>query len=227
MKTKIIAIDGYSSTGKSTVAKQLAKELQYVFIDSGAMYRAVTLFAINNSCFEGDNLNSKKLLDLLNKIDIDFHFDQDTQKSYILLNTENVEDLIRGMQVSERVSAVAAIPQVRKKLVKLQRQMSKKHNIVMDGRDIGTVVFPEADIKFFMTASAEERASRRYKELKEKNKNISYDEVFENIKKRDHIDTTREHSPLKQAEDAILIDNTNLSPEEQFNLIMSYIKKRF
>ena len=130
------------------------------------------------------------------------------------------------MQVSERVSVVAANPEVRKKLVKLQRQMSKKHNIVMDGRDIGTVVFPDADIKFFMTASAEERANRRYKELKDKNKSISYDVVFENIKKRDQIDTTREHSPLQQAEDAILIDNTRLSPNEQFKLMMSYIKEK-
>ena len=190
------------------------------------MYRAVTLFALQNSCFIGDNLNSKKLLDLLNQIDIDFYFDQDTQKSHIVLNSNNVEDLIRGMQVSERVSAVATIPEVRNKLVKLQRQMAKKHNIVMDGRDIGTVVFPDADIKFFMTATAEERANRRYKELKDKNKSISYDEVFENIKKRDKIDTTRKHSPLQQAEDAILIDNTRLSPEEQYKLMMGYIKER-
>lgn len=226
MKTKIIAIDGYSSTGKSTVAKQLAKELRYIFIDSGAMYRAVTLFALQNSCFECDNLNSKKLLNLLNQIDIDFYFDQNTQKSHIVLNSDNVEDLIRGMQISERVSAVATIPEVRKKLVKLQRQMATKHNLVMDGRDIGTVVFPDADIKFFMTATAEERAKRRYKELTGKNKSISYDEVFENIKKRDQIDTTREHSPLQQAEDAILIDNTTLSPNEQFKLMMGYIKEK-
>ena len=226
MKTQVIAIDGYSSTGKSTVAKRLAKALQYVFIDSGAMYRAVTLFAYENSCFDDKTLNEQKLLDLLNQIHIDFYFDHDTQKSHILLNAKNVEDSIRGMQISERVSAVAKIPEVRKKLVALQRQMSEKHNIIMDGRDIGTVVFPKADIKFFMTASPEERANRRYKELTEKGDNTNYDEVFNNLKERDHIDTTREHSPLQQAEDAILIDNTAISPDEQFELMMTYIQER-
>lgn len=226
MKTHIIAIDGYSSTGKSTVAKRLAKKLHFVFIDSGAMYRAATLFAIKNSCFENKKLKTPKLLKILNQINIDFYFDQDTQKSHILLNSKNVEDSIRGMQVSERVSTVAKIPEIRHKLVTLQRQMSKKHNIIMDGRDIGTVVFPNADVKFFMTASAKERANRRYKELKEKGEKISYDEVFKNIKQRDLIDTTREHSPLQQANDAILIDNTTLSPNEQFDLMLKYIKQK-
>jgi len=225
LKTHVIAIDGYSSTGKSTVAKRLAKKLQYVFIDSGAMYRAVTLFALQNSCFDNKTLHEQKLLKILNQIHIDFHFDNETQKSHILLNSKNVEDSIRGMQISERVSAVAKIPEVRKKLVALQRQMSEKHNIIMDGRDIGTVVFPKADIKFFMTATAEERANRRYKELVKKDEKISYDDVFDNIKQRDNIDTTRKHSPLLQAEDAILIDNTTISQDEQFALMMRYIKE--
>ena len=224
MKTYIIAIDGYSSTGKSTVAKRLAKKLQYVYVDSGAMYRAVTLFAFQNKCFDNHDLKTKKLIDILDKIDIDFHFDQDTQKSQILLNAKNVEDSIRGMSVSERVSKVATIPEVRKKLVSIQRKMALKHNIVMDGRDIGTVVFPDADVKFFMTASAEERANRRYQELKQKGDTTDYEEVFENIKTRDHIDTTREHSPLQQADDAILINNTHLSEEEQFKLMLKKIQ---
>lgn len=225
MKNHVIAIDGYSSTGKSTVAKRIAKKLQFIYIDSGAMYRAVTLFALNNKCFENKKLNIQKLVGILNQIHIDFYFDQDTEQSHIILNSINVENSIRGMQVSERVSEVATVPEVREKLVKIQREMSKKHSIIMDGRDIGTVVFPHADIKFFMTASAEERAKRRYKELKDKGEIISYNQVFENIKQRDNIDSTRTHSPLQQANDAILIDNSLLSTDEQFDLMMSYIKK--
>lgn len=224
-QTKIIAIDGYSSTGKSTVAKRLAKHLHYIYIDTGAMYRAVSLFAIKQDCFDGKQLKSSKLIDSLDDIRIDFKFDNESQKSYILLNGKNVEDSIRGMDVSERVSLVAAIPEVREKLVALQRQMGEKHSIIMDGRDIGSVVFPNADVKFFMTASAEERAKRRYEELKAKGQNTTLDDVLENIKTRDHIDTTRKHSPLVQTDEAIVIDNTNLSQDKQFEVMLKAIIK--
>jgi cytidylate kinase len=187
------------------------------------MYRAVALFAIQEGCFENDNLNKSKLINKLGKINIDFKFDNDAQKSYILLNNKNVEDSIRGMNVSQRVSYVAAIPEVREKLVDLQRQMGEKHSIIMDGRDIGSVVFPDAGVKFFMTASPEERAKRRIEELKSKGDETPFDEVIENIKTRDHIDTTRAHSPLIQTDDAIVIDNTNLSQEEQFELMLKHI----
>ena len=226
MKKFIIAIDGHSSTGKSTVAKRLAEHLQFVYVDSGAMYRAVTLFAIQTNCFDDNQLNVSALLKNLDNIDIDFQFNNDTQKSRILLNGKNVEDSIRGMSVSERVSQVATIPEVRKKLVIIQRKMAQKHNIVMDGRDIGTVVFPKANVKFFMTASAEERAKRRFEELKQKGDEMSYNQVFENIKTRDSIDTSREHSPLQQAKDAILIDNTDLSQDQQFQLMLEYINEK-
>lgn len=220
---KVIAIDGYSSTGKSTVAKRLAKHLQFIYVDSGAMYRAVSLFALKNGCFDHNELNNSKLIEKLDQIDIDFKFDNHTQKSEIFLNGKNVEDSIRGMEVSQKVSVVAAIPEVREKLVALQRKMSEKHSIIMDGRDIGSVVFPHADVKFFMTASADERAKRRYEELKNKAEDINYEDVLENVKSRDHIDTTRKHSPLVQTDDAIVIDNTNLTQDEQFEKMLDYI----
>ncbi len=220
----IVAIDGHSSTGKSTVAKRLAKHLKFIYVDSGAMYRAVTLFALKKGCFDDNGLNEVSLINQLDDISIDFKFDNDTQKSQIMLNGENVEDSIRGMEVSQRVSAVAAIPEVREKLVALQREMGKKHSIIMDGRDIGSVVFPDADIKFFMTASAEERARRRYEELKAKGDATSYEEILENVKARDHMDSTRTHSPLVKTDDAILIDNTNLSQDEQFEKMLKMIK---
>lgn len=223
-KTKIIAIDGYSSTGKSTVAKQLARHLQYIYVDSGAMYRAITLYAIRQDCFAGLEVDSSKLINILDDIQIEFKFDNSTQKSYILLNGKNVEESIRGMEVSQKVSKVAAIPKVREKLVALQRKMSEKNSIIMDGRDIGSVVFPHADVKFFMTASAEERAKRRYEELKSKGDQIDYEVVLENIKSRDHIDTTRKHSPLVQTHDTIVIDNTNLSQQEQFEKMLGHIQ---
>lgn len=224
-KTQVIAVDGYSSTGKSTVAKRLAKHLKFVYVDSGAMYRAVTFFALQNQCFEHSKLNRSKLINLLDDIDIEFKFDHKSQNSVILLNQNNVEEAIRGMQVSNHVSYVAEVQEVRQKLVELQRQMASKHSLVMDGRDIGSVVFPNADVKFFMTASAEERANRRFKELQQKGETITYDEVYQNIQKRDQIDTLRQHSPLIQAEDAILIDNTNLSQEEQFKVMLDSISQ--
>ncbi|MGX1024133.1 (d)CMP kinase [Flavobacterium sp. CS20] len=225
-KTQVIAIDGYSSTGKSTVAKQLAQHLKFVYVDSGAMYRTITLFALENHCFENGKLNASKLMAQLDDIDIDFKFDNNSQNSTILLNQTNVEKNIRGMQVSNYVSYVAELPEVRQKLVELQRKMSKEHNLVMDGRDIGSVVFPDADIKFFMTASAEERAKRRFDELQQKGEQITFEEVYQNIQKRDQIDTTRQHSPLIQAKDAIVIDNTNLTKEEQFELMLLKISER-
>ena len=223
-KTQVIAIDGYSSTGKSTVAKRLAKHLKFVYVDSGAMYRAVTLFALENQCFTHDKLDASKLINQLEKIHIDFSFDQNTQKSLILLNQTNVEKAIRGMEVSNRVSYVAELPEVRQKLVELQRQMASKHSLVMDGRDIGSVVFPNADIKFFMTAIAEERAKRRFEELQQKGEQTNFEEVYDNIQSRDKIDTSRQHSPLVKAEDAIVIDNTNLSEDEQFNIMLNKIQ---
>jgi cytidylate kinase len=224
-QNKIIAIDGYSSTGKSTVAKRLAKHLHFIYVDSGAMYRAVSLYALNEECFDNDKLNADKLVEKLDEIEIDFKFDNDTQKSEIFLNGKNVEDLIRGMHVSQRVSQVATIPEVRNKLVDLQRKMAEQHSIIMDGRDIGSVVFPKADVKFFMTASAHERAKRRFKELKSKGDDTSYKNILDNVKSRDHIDTTRKHSPLVKVDDAIEIDNSNLSQDEQFELMLKYIKK--
>jgi cytidylate kinase len=221
---KTIAIDGYSSTGKSTVAKQLAKALGFTYIDSGAMYRAITLYALQNSCFAEDKLDEEKLIKHLDDVHINFHFDQNEQKSRIYLNNTDVEQRIRGMEVSSRVSLVAAIPEVREKLVALQREMSKKQDVIMDGRDIGSVVFPEADVKFFMTATPEERARRRYEELKAKGDDTSLEDVLENLKTRDHIDSTRAHSPLIQTEDAIVVDNTNLTQEQQLELMKSYIK---
>jgi cytidylate kinase len=221
---KTIAIDGYSSTGKSTVAKQLAKALGFTYIDSGAMYRAITLYALQNTCFAEDKLDEEKLINHLDDVHINFHFDQNEQKSRIYLNNTDVEQRIRGMEVSSRVSLVAAIPEVREKLVALQREMSKKQDVIMDGRDIGSVVFPEADVKFFMTATPEERARRRYEELKAKGDDTSLEDVLENLKTRDHIDSTRAHSPLIQTEDAIVVDNTNLTQEQQLELMKSYIK---
>jgi len=221
---KTIAIDGFSSTGKSTVAKQLANLLGYVYIDSGAMYRAITLYALQNDCFVTDKLDQEKLLKALQDIKINFHFDQKDQKSRIYLNEKDVEHLIRGMEVSSRVSLVAAVPEVRDKLVALQREISKSQNVIMDGRDIGSVVFPHADVKFFMTATPEERARRRYEELKAKGDNTSLAEVLENLKTRDHIDSTRAHSPLIQTDDAIVVDNTNLTQNEQLELMKKYIQ---
>ena len=220
---KTIAIDGYSSTGKSTVAKQLAKELGYTYIDSGAMYRAITLYALQHACFENKTLDTQKLIEGLPHITINFHFNQKDHKSHIYLNAKDVENQIRGMEVSSRVSHVAAVPEVREKLVALQREMSKTENVIMDGRDIGSVVFPDADVKFFMTATPEERARRRFEELKAKGDTTSFDEVLENLKTRDHIDSTRAHSPLVQTKDAIVIDNTSLTQQQQLEVMKAHI----
>ena len=221
MKKITIAIDGYSSTGKSTVAKQLAKALGYVYVDSGAMYRAVTLYAMQNSCIDSNCFDSQKLISELQNIDISFKFNDDLGFAEVFLNGKNVEKDIRTLEVSNFVSPVAEISEVRKMLVKQQQQMGKDKGVVMDGRDIGTVVFPDAELKIFMTASAKTRAERRYEELLEKGANVSYDEVLENVTSRDRIDTTRHDSPLIKAFDAIEFDNSHLSVDEQFKLLLN------
>ena len=223
MKKITIAIDGYSSCGKSTMAKDLAREVGYIYIDSGAMYRAVTLYCLENGLFTPDGIDTKKLEAMMPNIRISFQLNPETQRPMTYLNGENVEDRIRTMEVSTRVSPVAAIPFVREALVKQQQEMGQAKGIVMDGRDIGTVVFPDAELKIFVVASAEIRAQRRYDELKAKGQEASYEEILANVKERDYIDQNREVSPLRQAEDALLLDNSNLTIEEQ----KQWLKKRF
>ncbi|MFC6859730.1 (d)CMP kinase [Zunongwangia atlantica] len=221
-----IAIDGHSSTGKSTVAKQLAKKLGYIYVDTGAMYRAVTLYAMRKVMVTEDKVDIEALLRHLAFINIKFKFNEDLGYGVVHLNKENVEEEIRLMEVSNNVSKVAAIPEVREMLVAQQQEIGKEGGVVMDGRDIGTVVFPDAELKLFMTASAEKRAERRYNELKEKGNNVSYEEVLKNVQERDHLDSTRETSPLIKADDAIEIDNSDLSKEEQFEKILSLVKEK-
>ena len=220
-----IAIDGYSSTGKSTLARQLAKALGYVYIDTGAMYRAVTLFALRNDLVGNGKENVNAIVKLLPAIDLRFNFNPETGNSDIYLNGENVEKQIRSLQVSGYVSKIATIEEVRYKLVELQRKMGKVKGIVMDGRDIGTVVFPDAELKFFMTASPDIRASRRYKELLERGEKVTYTEVLRNVQDRDYIDTHREFSPLTKADDAIEFDNGDMGLKEQFERIYSYAQR--
>ncbi|MFO8147035.1 MAG: (d)CMP kinase [Bacteroidota bacterium] len=214
-----IAIDGFSSTGKSTVAKQLAKELGYVYVDTGAMYRAVALYAMNNSMITENSFDREALIEKLPSVDLKFIFDENLGFAAIYLNGENVEEQIRKMDVSSHVSTVASVSEVREKLVSLQKIMGEEKGIVMDGRDIGTVVFPNAELKIFMTASPEERAGRRFKELEGKGEKVSYEEVLKNVEDRDLMDTTREDSPLVMAEDAIEIDNSFLTKEDQFKIV--------
>jgi len=216
-----IAIDGFSSTGKSTVAKQIAKELGYVYVDSGAMYRAITLYALRNLFITETSFDKQALINKLSEITLKFKFDENLGFAAIYLNDENVEDEIRQMKVSNFVSKVAAVPEVRAKLVQQQQLLGKEKAVVMDGRDIGTVVFKDAELKIFMTASAEERAKRRFKEMEEKGDNVSYDEVLKNVQERDHLDTTREDSPLIKADDAIEIDNSSLTLDEQFQTLLN------
>ena len=220
MRRITIAIDGFSSTGKSTVARQLAEALSYIYVDTGAMYRAVTLFALRSGFISGDTVNKEKLLKNLNQLDLEFRHNAETGRSDMYLNSENVEKQIRTLEVSRMVSQVAVFPEVREKLVALQRKMGQSKGIVMDGRDIGTVVFPEAELKIFMTASPEIRANRRYKELLERGEDVHFADVLENVRKRDHIDATRAVSPLKKAKGAIVIDNSDMSQEEQFDRLL-------
>ncbi|NKI31915.1 (d)CMP kinase [Croceivirga thetidis] len=219
MKKVTIALDGFSSTGKSTVAKRLARELGYVYVDTGAMYRAVTLYALRKGYIGETEKNVKALIDDLPQLKLSFQVNFDSNQSEIHLNGENVEGEIRNLRVSNKVSKIAAIQEVRQKLVEQQQKMGLEKGIVMDGRDIGTVVFPEAELKVFMTASPEHRAQRRYKELLERGEDITYEAVLKNVQERDYIDSNREISPLRKAEDAIEFDNSNLSLEEQFQAI--------
>lgn len=218
MRRITIAIDGHSSTGKSTVAKQLAEYIGYIYVDSGAMYRAVTLYAIQQG------LTNEQLLTQLDQITISLR--PDPVGTVVVLNGQDVSKGIRTMEVSNRVSSVAALAPVRAKLVEQQRLMRKDHGVVMDGRDIGTVVFPEAELKLFMTASAQVRAQRRYDELLERGEFVTFQEVLNNVTERDRIDSTREVSPLKAAPDAIIIDNSEMNLEDQFHVVLQLAKDR-
>jgi len=225
MRDLIIAIDGYSSCGKSTMAKAIASLLGYTYIDSGAMYRAVTLYCIRYGIIKNSNVNIKLLKQNLNTIDIRFLQNNLTNESETWLNGENVEDEIRKHEVASCVSIVSKIPEVRKKLVSIQRKIGENKKIVMDGRDIGTVVFPEADLKIFMTANQIIRAERRLLEMNEKGLLTTINEVVENIKQRDYIDENRDVSPLRKADDAIVLDNSNMTREEQLDWVMQKINQ--
>ncbi len=220
----IIAIDGHSSCGKSTISKELAKRLEYTYVDSGAMYRAVTLFALRNKLISNGVVNSSELIKRLPEIHISFKFNPKEQKSDTFLNGENIENEIRELEVSNNVSPVATIKEVRAALVEIQKGLGKERGIVMDGRDIGTVVYPNAELKLFVTASATIRAQRRYDELTAKGSAVSYEEILKNVEERDYIDQNRAESPLKKAEDAIVLDNSNMTREEQLNWVLDKVK---
>ena len=227
MQKKItIAIDGYSSTGKSTVAKQLASHLNYIYVDTGAMYRAVTLYALNNNIISETVFDKEKLINELDNIEITFKYNETKGFAEVLLNSINVEHQIRTLKVSNFVSPIATVSEIRKKLVSQQQRLGKDKGVVMDGRDIGTVVFPDADLKLFMTASAEERAQRRYKELIERGDAVNYEDIYNNVVERDLIDTTRKDSPLVKAKDAIEIDNSQLTLDGQFHTILQLVKDK-
>ncbi len=215
MKKIIIAIDGFSSCGKSTMAKALARNIGYLYFDSGAMYRAVALYCQENGLIDREKIDTEKLREQMGNINITFEADPETKNSITLLNGRNVEHAIRSLEVSRMVSQVAALDFVRSEMVEQQRRMGKQKGIVMDGRDIGTTVFPDAELKIFVTASAEVRAQRRYDELKARGDSPNFQEILENVQLRDHIDQTREVSPLKRADDALLLDNSNMTREEQ------------
>ena len=233
MKKIIIAIDGHSSCGKSTMAKQLAKEIGYVYVDTGAMYRAVTLFALRNGLFPDDGIKAEELKAAIEagKIEISFRFNSETGRPDTYLNGEKVEDEIRQMEVSNRVSPIAALPFVRTLLTEQQQAMGREKGIVMDGRDIGTAVFPQAEMKVFVTATARVRAQRRYDELMKKAKTqaernaLNFEEILKNVKERDYIDSHREVAPLRQAEDALVLDNSNMTREEQSAWLLKRYKE--
>jgi cytidylate kinase len=226
MKKITIAIDGYSSTGKSTMAKRLAKTLGYIYVDTGAMYRAVTFYALKQGFIDEDIFKKEALIKALPQIALTFRYNQELGFSEMYLNDQNVEQEIRTLEVSRFVSQISVVPEVRQKLVALQKEMGKDKGLVMDGRDIGTVVFPQAELKMFMTASADIRATRRYKELLDRGAIISYEEVLENVQARDYLDSHREHSPLKKADDAVVIDNSAMSQDEQFERALSLAEMR-
>jgi len=227
LKEKLtIAIDGYSSCGKSTLAKELARELGYLYIDSGAMYRAVTLYCIDNNLVSGDHIHIEKLQQQIDSIHIEFRRHQDIMGFATWLNGRNVEKRIREIAVSNLVSPVSKLAFVREALVKQQRELGRNKEIVMDGRDIGTVVFPDAEVKIFMTATPEIRAQRRFDELMNKGTKASMEEIINNIRQRDYIDSHRDISPLRQAEDAVVLDNSYLSREEQLQWALDLVKKK-
>ncbi|WP_310991849.1 (d)CMP kinase [Aequorivita marina] len=221
-----IAIDGYSSTGKSTVAKQIADYLGYVYVDSGAMYRAVTLYAMQHDIISKTHFNKEKLIEALNAIHLKFKKETAWNKAHIFLNGKDVESEIRGLEVSEFVSKIAAVHEVRVKLVAQQQEMGLEKGVVMDGRDIGTVVFPEAELKLFMSTSAEIRAKRRFKELRERGDQVAYADVLKNIQDRDYMDTNREDSPLRKDAEAIEVDNSEMNLEDQFHYVLQLAKDR-
>ena len=226
MEKIIIAIDGFSSCGKSTMAKDLAHELGYIYVDTGAMYRCVALYALQHKLFLKDGeINIPELEAAMPNINISFKLNKETARPDTYLNNENVENKIRTMEVSSYVSSIAAIPFVREALVAQQQKMGKDKGIVMDGRDIGTVVFPNAELKIFVTASPEVRAQRRYDELMEKGMEADYNEILENVKQRDYIDSHRDVSPLRKADDAIELDNSNISIEEQKQWLIKQYKR--
>ncbi|KIC89807.1 (d)CMP kinase [Flavihumibacter sp. ZG627] len=222
-KKIIITIDGWSSCGKSTLARQLAKELNYVYIDSGAMYRAITLYFLRNHI---DWTDTTEVEEALANIQLDFRFNEVSEQSEIFLNDENVEYVIRDLVIAEKVSEIAAIREVRTFAVKQQQEMGRKKGIVMDGRDIGTVVFPKAELKIFMTADNAVRVERRFRELFEKNPNITIEEVKNNLEMRDYIDSNREVSPLRQADDALVLDNSKVTMEEQLRIAQKWVKEK-
>ena len=226
MKKITIAIDGFSSTGKSTLAKQLAQKLQYIYVDSGAMYRAVALYTLQNNLIENNELNTVALINNLPKISVSFQYNELLKVSEIYLNGVNVNTEIRSMEVSNTVSRVATVPEIRQQLVALQQQMGAQKGIVMDGRDIGTVVFPDAELKLFMTSSANTRAQRRFDELIESGALVTFEDVLKNITSRDYLDSTREDSPLFKATDAIEIDNSNLSLDQQFDKVLALVASK-
>ncbi len=223
MRNITIAIDGYSSTGKSTLAKLIAKKLGYVYVDSGAMYRAVTYYAMQNGFIDKSGVRTHELIEHLPKVDITFKYNNDLGFAELYLNSVNIEKEIRTLKVSSYVSQVSVIPEVRRQLVKQQQEMGKNKAVVMDGRDIGTVVFPNAELKVFLNASPETKAKRRYYELIEKGDEVSYQEVFRNVQERDYIDSNRKDSPLRKASDAIEIDNSELTKEESFQKVMELV----
>ncbi|NDW13410.1 (d)CMP kinase [Bacteroides sp. 214] len=225
MKKITIAIDGFSSSGKSTMAKDLAKEIGYIYIDSGAMYRAVTLYSIEHGIFDGEQMNAEELKKQMNNIHISFQVNAQTQRPDTYLNGVNVEGRIRSMEVSAKVSPIATLDFVREAMVAQQQEMGKAKGIVMDGRDIGTTVFPDAELKIFVTASPETRAQRRFDELTAKGQQVSYEEILANVKERDHIDQSRDVSPLRKADDAIELDNSHMSIAEQKEWLMQAFRR--
>lgn len=225
-KRLIIAVDGYSSCGKSTFARMIAKELNYIFIDSGAMYRAVTLYCIRRNLINSQGVNTRAIVEELKDINIDFVFNPDINAHETFMNSENIEAEIRNLAVTSHVSRISQIPEVRTRMVELQREIGAYKGIVMDGRDIGTVVFPDADIKIFMTASVDIRAKRRYDELKAKGLNVEFEEIRRGIIARDIADENRDISPLRRAEDAIVLDNSRMTVEAQMIWIGEIIEKK-